>query len=615
MHGDGAMPPGRRSRRFLRSKRTWGVLTAAATLVIAIAIPATSFADNASGCDFAANGTTQSCSGPLSGSTFAGGDGNLLTSPTAFGTTDWQNVAGRNTGIDLTSGSGDNAFGQGTKEDNASVSVVSGSIPPNKSDLTRFYEASEFASNSNFLYLAWERTNNLGSANMDFEINQKTQPDLTTAGPKTLNRTAGDLLVTFDFTNGGGTPTLGLLRWVTSGSTSQCFASNSLPCWGNHVTLNGTESIGAVNNLGAVTDPFQSGTNNVGALRFGETAINLTAAGVFPPGTCEAFGSAFLKSRASASFGSEVKDFVAPVPVSISNCGQVTIIKHTQPRGVNQDFSYKSDVTGTTTTAGSTPCPTGNSAFTLNDNGNTNQDSAGNTQDCFNVPSGSYTVIENGPPPTWVLDSLTCSTGGHQDAPGSPQADITVTPGSHVTCTYVNKQQLGAIKITKTGKDKNCTAAGAPTSNCTGAGTADLPGGVFSIKSNGTPISASPVTTGNDGTVCVDHLPFGTYSVQETSAPNGYAIDDTTAHDVSVTTNSTCGDGNEATFSANDTPLTDISANASSEVVGATNSTIKCVDSSTADIGTSPQGPGDPVTVTANGLKPGTYTCTIVIDP
>jgi hypothetical protein len=283
--GEDARPPGRRSRRALKRKGTLAVLFAAA-LGLSIAIPAVSFADNPSGCDFAATGTSQSCVGPLSGSTFAGGDGNLLTSPTAFGTTDWQNVAGLQTGIDLPSGGGDNSFGNGTKEDSPNVTVVNGSIPPNKSDLTRFYEASEFAGGSNFLYLAWERTNNLGSANMDFEINQAAQPDLTTPGAKTLNRTAGDLLVTFDFTNGGGRPTLGLLRWLTAaaGNTaSQCFSSNALPCWGNQETLNGTDSEGAVNNLDAVTDPFQAGTNNVGALRFGEAAINLTAAGVFPP--------------------------------------------------------------------------------------------------------------------------------------------------------------------------------------------------------------------------------------------------------------------------------------------------------------------------------------------
>src|SRR6266566_4420395 len=254
IHSDGQAPVRRGSRRFHLTRRRWLVLAAATAAAIGLAVPAASFADNPSGCDFAATGTTQSCSGPLTGSTFAGGDGNLSTSPTTFGTTDWENVAGLNHGVDKASGSGDNAFGQGTKEDNAGVTVVSGSIPPNKSDLSRFYEASEFSSinNHNFLYLAWERTNVLGSANMDFEINQATTPDLGKTGPHTINRTAGDLLVTFDFTNGGGRPALGLNFWVTSGSTSQCLSSNTLPCWGNHLNLNSTNSIGAVNNLDAV---------------------------------------------------------------------------------------------------------------------------------------------------------------------------------------------------------------------------------------------------------------------------------------------------------------------------------------------------------------------------
>ena len=105
--------------------------------------------------------------------------------------------------------------------------------------------------------------------------------------------------------------------------------------------------------------------------------------------------------------------------------------------------------------------------------------------------------------------------------------------------------------------------------------------------------------------------------MQETTAPNGYAIDDPTARTVTVNTNPTCGDGNEATFSASDTPLTNVTANAHSQVVGATNSTVTCVDSSSPpnNIGNSPQAPSDPAGVTANNLKPGTYNCTIVIDP
>jgi len=592
--------------RIQLNKRTWGVLAAAATLAIGIAIPAVSFADSASGCDFAATGTTPSCLPPLTGSTFAGGDGNLLTSPTAFGTTDWQNVSGLNEGVDLASGTGDNAFGQGTKEDNAAVTVVSGSIPPNKSDLTRFYEASEFANNSNFLYLAWERTNVLGSANMDFEINQVITPGLGTPGPHTIIRTAGDLLVTFDFTNGGGRPTLGLLRWVTTGSTSQCFSSNSLPCWGNQVNLNSADSIGAVNNLDAVTDPIgPNAPRSLAALTFGETAINLTAAGVFPPGSCVAFGSAFLKSRASASFGSEVKDFVAPVPVNISNCGQVTIIKHTDPRGLNQDFSYTSTIPNPV--AGQTPpsplctSDTTPGSFTLNDSGNTTADNAANTEDCTNVLAGSYTVLEGAEPANFTLEGLTCTatgtgSSGSQDGTNPFQADITVAPNGHVTCTYVNRG-AGAILVTKTAKNLSL-----------GAGQHPLAGATFQV--NGV-----SKTTDANGHACFDGLTIGTaYTVTETGAPAGYSID-TTSQSVTPSTPASCTSGTPDAVTFTDSPLTDVSVSASSEVPGATNSTIKCVNSGTADIGNSPQGPGDPVSVTANGLKPGTYTCTITVDP
>jgi hypothetical protein len=330
---------------------------------------------------------------------------------------------------------------------------------------------------------------------MDFEINQATQPDLTTAGPKTLNRTAGDLLVTFDFNNGGGRPTLGLLRWVTTGSSSQCFSSNSLPCWGNHVTLNGTNSIGAVNNLDSVTDPIApNAPRSLAALTFGETAINLTAAGVFPPGTCEAFGSAFLKSRASSSFPAEVKDFVAPIPVNISNCGE--------------------------------------------------------------------------------------------------------------------------MKIVKTGKDKNCTGEGTPPIGngvCTGASSANLSGAKFSVT--GPNNYSNNVTTGGDGTVCLTALAAGSYTVTETSPPTGYKADSTSGQTVSVTPSSSCTGSSPNSVTFSDSPLTNIVAKATSQVSGATNSTITCVDSGSNNVGNSPQGPKDPAEVDANDLTPGTYTCTIVIDP
>ena len=541
----------------------------------------------------------------LPGSTFEGNDGNLVVDGAAPAT-DWANVADLHAGIDLASGGGDNSFGQGTKEDDANVTVVSGSIPPQKSDLTRFYEASESISGQTFLYLAWERTNVLGSANMDFEINQAVTPNLGSPGAHTIIRTPGDLLVTYDFTKGGTTPTLGLNTWLTSATTpvvpgvspNVCLSSNSFPCWGDHIALNATNSEGAINS-GTVTDPIPpNNPRNLAALTFGEAAINLTGSGVFPPGTCKAFGSAFLKSRSSASFPAEVKDFVAPVPVNISNCGRVTIIKHTDPRGVDQNFSYTSTLAGTNMTCTTDTTP---ASFTLNDSGNTSGDSAANTEDCTNVPVGSYTVTEGAEPSGFVLESLTCTPGGEQDGTIPEQANITVTADSHVTCTYVNQRQLGAIKVTKTSTK----------------GDAPLAGAEFSVTGpNG---FSTTLTTGNDGTACVDQLLFGTYHVTETTAPGGYDINDPSTHDVDVNTNAACSDNpfNGVSLSFSDTPLTDITATATSEAPGGTQSTITCTGTSddTVTVLNKSDGPKEAASVSANGLHPGTYTCTILIDP
>ena len=589
------------STRFRLTRRTSAIVISAAALAIGVAIPAT-----------ATVGRAAQTQADLPGTTFNATDGNLtVESPE----TDW-NTPAPNLTIDCDLASklpnsnagcfqalgqpvptADTSFGQGTKSDNANVTLVTGSIPPNKSDLSRFYTGSEFVNGSNFLYLSWERANTPGSANINFEINQNTTPGLTSSssGPVTLNRTAGDLLITFDF-SGSGSPTLSLATWVTSGATSQCVASNSLPCWGNQVILGGNVAEGSVNST-TVSDSvlLPSDPVTLAAGEFGEAAINLTAAGVFPTGTCKAFGSAMMSSRASSSFGAELKDFIAPVPVNIRNCGEVKIIKHTDPRGLNQDFSYTSNLP-TSAMCKSTANPT---SFTLNDNGNTSGDNAANTEDCANVLVGSYKVVEGAEPANFTLESLTCTaTGGgsgSQNGTNPFQADITVVPDSVVTCTYVN-QGSGAILVTKTAKNHTL-----------GAGQHPLAGATFTVN------GASKTTDAN-GQACFSGLTIGTtYAVTETSAPAGYSID-TTSQNVTVSKVASCTTGTPDGVSFTDSPLTDISANATSEVPGVTNSTITCVDSNGKTVANS-GALADPANASAKGLKPGTYTCTITIDP
>jgi Prealbumin-like fold domain len=589
---------------------------------------------------------------------------------------------GANCGLDLTKSTSDDALGQGTKEDDTNVSVVDGSIPNNKDDLSRFYINSEkkpcvssptvncgTSSVHQFLYMAWERTSTLGSAHMDFEFNQVAVGITTTSsGAVALNRTLGDLLVDFDF-GGSGVPVLALHRWIqTSTPSTDCEAVSSgtnVLCWSKGVTLTTSctaapatpcaeASVNGVN----VTDnnpPSAPRTlsgvttiNNKNVVTgidstFGEAGIDLTAANVFPANKCFHLGDAWLKSRSSGnSFGSELKDFIAPIPINISNCGEIKIIKHSDPRGIDQDFGFTSNIpnpTGTVTPDSQPYCLADNSpsAFTLNDDSGTDHTTTPkpNTEDCVNVLSAdsngntiTYHVTETTPLPAgFVLSSLTCTAGpnssGARDGT-TTTANITVAPGETVTCTYVDQQQLGAIKITKTSSKTAATPLkDAVFELCTNAGPYD----------NSNPCSvvsgAGSLTTGDDGTVCKDNLGFNDYYVHEKTAPSGYAIDNGDGILVTVNNNAKCSDatfiGETITFT--DTPLTDLTVHVASEATGGTQSNVSCVtgtDPATGTaIGNSPQpasGNADPVTLTADpthgaALTPGTYTCTIVIDP
>src|SRR5215217_5286657 len=70
---------------------------------------------------------------------------------------DWASV-NETRKADKPTGTGDDSFGQGTKEDTAVPTVVSGSIPPNKSDLLNcgvYLETN--ANGARFLNLFWHR--------------------------------------------------------------------------------------------------------------------------------------------------------------------------------------------------------------------------------------------------------------------------------------------------------------------------------------------------------------------------------------------------------------------------------------------------------------------------
>jgi hypothetical protein len=324
---------------------------------------------------------------------------------------------------DKPTGATDDSFGQGTKEDTAVPTVVNGSIPPNKSDLLNFgvyLETND--SGGRFLHMFWHRVQEpQGTTNMDFEFNKSK---VRSANGATPVRTAGDVLIQYDLSQGGTNPQLFLSQWVTSGAGSQCEASNSTPCWSDRVNLTASgDATGSINTT-AIPGAESDGLGNVSARTFGEATVDFDALG----GTgCVAFGSAYLKSRSSDSFTAALKDFIAPVETGLNNCGALKIVKtkkhaasvpSTQPHA-----GVVFGVTGGALPAGTTVTTDANGVACL----------AG-------IESGSYTVTETVPtgyavtsanPQTGtVVEDTTCANATPVTFTNVPLTNITVSVDS-----------------------------------------------------------------------------------------------------------------------------------------------------------------------------------------
>ena len=432
------------------------------------------------------------------------------------GSIDWASVT-ETRKTDLASGQNDNSFGNGTKEDTAVPSVVSGQIPNNKSDLLNFGAYLETNANGRFLNVFWHRVQEpSGTTNMDFEFNQSST---ISANGVTPVRSAGDVLIQYDLAQGGTNPQLFISRWVTSGASSQCEAANSTPCWGTKQNLSAAGDATGSINTSAIPAGESDGLGPISARTFGEAQIDFDAlAG--GPGSCVSFGSAYLKSRSSDSFTAALKDFIAPAPTNIGNCAKVTIRKETTPEEDPNATTFGFSKTFPTD-------PTSANTFTLQDDG---------VKSYTNVLQGTnYVVDEDVIPEGWDLQNIDCSVAGRPSSGVTPAIDVaagTVTfsidsPSDVLDCTYTNRARGTIIveKVTNGGTD------------------------TFEFTSNSLSPSPFNLTTTAEGNAGKDSEAFndlapGTYDVAES---NKAGWDPTSA---------TCSDGSNPSnigLSANET--------------------------------------------------------------
>ena len=294
-----------------------------------------------------------------------------LNSPTADGpevakTCDPSGLPTQNVTVtwvsDTLSGSAtDDAWGQGDKSDcflaktggvnGACVTQVYG-IGASKTDLQYHGIGLERGPNGHqYLYSGIKRLQAGGitssNANYNVEVNQLLpayQPAAPicplvapTTGGCNMWRSPGDLTFMTDW--GGNqsscdvpTPAICAYVWIDfstgTGKTpspagSTCFnGSSTPPCWGllpggsAKLSDNPDLAAGSINS-GAATQPST----------FSEIAVDLTQAGLVPPGACETFNNEWAHSRSSSSFTAELKDFIFG-NVTISTCTSTSTLLH-----------------------------------------------------------------------------------------------------------------------------------------------------------------------------------------------------------------------------------------------------------------------------------------------
>ena len=339
-------------------------------------------------------------------------DANLV----ANGGIDWANASPLLQKQDVPSGTADDSLVQGSSEDDAVVTLDAGSIPNNKSDLKDFGLFVEKTATKSFLNVFWTRVQEpQGDTNMDFEFNQSATTNNKPAGSTQIIpvRTPGDLLLTYELSNGGAVATM--FKRVWNGSA-----------WGSPVTLTGsTSALGTVNSSG-ISLANSAGLGALSPRTFGEASVDFDA--LIPvSGGCVTYGSVYLKSRASDSFNAELKDFIAPMSASISNCGAVKIHKTDNHGAALQGAVFKLYTDN---------APVGGSRG--------NEDTV-TTKTCTTAANGDCTISDVTKGNYWVVETTT--PAGYDTA---ADQHVNVTAGDQVfELTFVDPIQTGTIVVIK----------------------------------------------------------------------------------------------------------------------------------------------------------------------
>ena len=380
------------------------------------------------------------------------------------------------------SGKDDDIF-QASKENDAPASWkgFTGSVDQG-GDITGLYTTNTIDDTTGDLwfYLGYARATD-GVATGVVELNQLPDVNGAGGGIEVPNRQGGDIRISFTQSTGGSPFTeYAVQRWTGS-------------AWGPAVTLSPAS--------------YRSASSSDGL--FAEFAIDLTATGLAP--SCDSsFTQVNLRTRSSDRDSAELKDYVEPLTVDVqARCRAIEVQKYDATTGD----------------------PLGGAQFQLYDGSHTaigtpvtaDQGADRNSYTWSDLPWGTYYVKETSRPAGYEQDQSVPADGK------LVTLDANTPNNGTALVEFDNPQMLAGIQVQKydTSGHALTGAQFQLYSDSNNSGALDP-----ADTAEGSPVSANKGTDLN--TYTWSDLAYGTYFVQETQAPAGYAPDTTPSQKVEL---------------------------------------------------------------------------------
>jgi uncharacterized repeat protein (TIGR01451 family) len=401
-------------------------------------------------------------------------DGNRPDSP-AGGPLDWSTVPNVKGFDDPKKSAKDDVYKDGSKALEPGGWGCTNKSAPAKDDIVKAAIALRTVNGDNYMYVNWERASTNGTANVDYEFSQS---NADVAGcPGLPQRTEGDIVLAYDFDNGGNTITIRAFRWHFTAPGVGVYQEDDATLV-EHVTYDAQVNSGSA--------PDNEGNLPHGA--FGEASINLTRT---IGDICPRFASAYVRTRSSTAITSDPKDRtqkrsdICPPP-------NPTISKTARTQSaavgdqVTYDIAYGNSGAGTANAATITDqLPSGTSFVSCT--GGCSQSGSTITWSVGPIaPGGGGTVsltirVDQLPPGCTLCNTATIDS---PQKPGSPdassQACIRVGPGPNPGVAKANGEGIGVhIGDTGFGIDQTITDV---TSTQTGPGIDSHDGSAASVR-------------------------------------------------------------------------------------------------------------------------------------